>query len=72
MLLKYNFFQGFIFTLYTKDTDSMKGHAAQIFKVKTLLNYAFNIAPFRSALKAKFRISVRFLIVNYNGVSFGI
>ena len=42
MLLKCNFFQGFIFTPIT-DIDSMQGHAAQIiFKVETLLNNAFN------------------------------
>ena len=26
-----------------KDTESMQGHATQIFKVKTLLNNAFNM-----------------------------
>ena len=39
-----------MFTPYIKDTDSMYGHAAQIFKVKTLLNNAFK---FMVALNSK-------------------
>ena len=42
LLLKYIFFRA-SFLHRTRDTDSMSGHAAQIFKVKTLLNNAFNV-----------------------------
>ena len=43
MLLKYNFFSGLHFYILTKDTDSMLGPcSSDFFKVKTLLNNAFN------------------------------
>ena len=38
-----NCFQGFIFTPYIKNTNSVQGHAAQIFKVETLPNIAFKV-----------------------------
>ena len=44
MLLKCNFFRASILLHLIKDTDSMQGHAAQIFfKVETLLINAFKL-----------------------------
>ena len=64
IILKCNIFQGFILHPIT-DTDSMQGHAAQIFKVENVFNNAYkNKYPLpRTGLmwKLKFRIV---LVVN--------
>ena len=49
MLLKYNFFRASFLHL-TKDTDSMYGHAAQIFKSENIVkNNAFKGIIFLSS-----------------------
>ena len=45
MLLKYNFFQGLIFTPYQRHWYHLGPCSSDFFKVKTLLNNAFNRKP---------------------------
>ena len=48
VVLRCNFFRA-SFLHVIKDTESMKGQAAQIFEVKTLLNNAFKSTDFMTS-----------------------